>query len=330
MRRRNSSSTTSLLTGGRHPGGRALYAAVALGLILSAAPAWGDETPATDRAAAAFDEGVHLFERADFQKAAQVFLEADALVPNGEALRNAIVAARKANDHLLVARAAERAATRDDEELATQARRALAEVAPKLARVELDCAPKPCTLTLDSESVTPGARYVLPGKRQLSTTASDGHVTTERLDLEAGATYRVVLQAVKKGETRKSAKVSRAKTPPSRGGDGPSADAKGKPLSPVVFWVGVGLTAGLGGAATWSGLDALSASDDLPDPAPRADRRDALDKARRTDILLGATAVVGIVTGYAAFALVDWSGGKRAAAVTPTRGGAFVSAVGRF
>src|SRR5688572_29346752 len=88
------------------------------------------EPPKTDRAQAAraFDDAVARFEQADYAGAARGFLRADDFAPSTDALHNAIAAATKANDYLLVVTAAERAIARPNErqELVTEAREALA------------------------------------------------------------------------------------------------------------------------------------------------------------------------------------------------------------
>src|SRR5262249_13525514 len=121
-------------------------------VVTLTSPAFADE-PKSDRAAAAqaFDDAVKQFERADYAAAARSFLRAHELEPSTDALHNAIAAARKANDHLLVATAAERAIGRpgEREELVTEAREALTLAARNLARIDLSCDPLPCTLVLD-------------------------------------------------------------------------------------------------------------------------------------------------------------------------------------
>src|SRR6185369_13229320 len=93
------------------------------------------------------------------------FLEADRLAPSTQAITNAIAAARRANDHLLVMRAAERAIARGD--ALTRAREALSEAAGKLARLELGCEATPCSLSVDGEPSPPGSRYMLPGAHRI-------------------------------------------------------------------------------------------------------------------------------------------------------------------
>src|SRR5262245_36216833 len=92
----------------------ALAVLVSLGIAARPVRAEDPQASQRQRAAAAFDDAVAKFNRAEFAEAARRFLEADALAPNAGAITNAIAAARRANEHLLVARAAERAIARGD------------------------------------------------------------------------------------------------------------------------------------------------------------------------------------------------------------------------
>ena len=75
-----------------------------------------------------------------------------------------------------------------------------------------------------------------------------------------------------------------------------------------MFWVGAGLTAVAGGVLVWSGLDTLSARDDYEDNPTRDGYEDGVDREKRTNILIGATTVLGLATiGIGLFA-TDWKG----------------------
>lgn len=112
---------------------RTLGACIALGTSLFAATLHAEEerpSGSVSRAQAAelYDRGVTEFEHGDYASAARRFLDADAASPSNDAVRNALAAARRANDEPLVRAAAERALAREgsDPELARQARAALA------------------------------------------------------------------------------------------------------------------------------------------------------------------------------------------------------------
>ncbi|MCA9628711.1 MAG: hypothetical protein KC766_13630, partial [Myxococcales bacterium] len=151
---------------------------------------------AMDAAATAYDEGVEAFDRAEYKRAVLAFLRADSLVPSEEALSNAITAAVRGGEHLMVTQAAERAIARPgvDAKLATRARRALAFAGSKLAQLDLSCEPLPCGIAVDGEVVAPGERFVLPGNHELVAIARDGQRNQKQLDLVAGTTYRVLIR----------------------------------------------------------------------------------------------------------------------------------------
>ena len=79
-------------------------------------------------------------------------------------------------------------------------------------------------------------------------------------------------------------------------------------MSPAVFWIGAGLTAVSGGLLLWSGLDTLSANDDYEDNPTRSGFEDGVDKERRTNILIGTTAVLGVATVAVGLFATDWGG----------------------
>jgi hypothetical protein len=294
--------------------------ALALVMALSASSGALANTPSSDakrRAAAAYEQGVKHFERSAYGEAARAFMEADALVPSADALTNAIVAGRKANEHLLVATAAERVLSRNstDDERAAQAREALAEAALNLARLDLACSPEPCTLVLDGADIPAGKRFVQPGVIELIARGS-GAERTDRFKLAAGANYTIViklddLQAsplITSGTATDSAAPAAA---PARSAasptDSPEREPQ-KPLPPGVFYAGVAATVLAAGFTTWSGLRAIDAANDLPDPPSQEQYDDANGEITRTDILFALTLGLGAATAVGGVFFVDWQG----------------------
>lgn len=134
--------------------------------------------------------------RAWYDAAAKAFLDADEIVPNDRALVNAIAAARRSGQNLLVAQAAERAIARHglDVGAATLARDALTEAARNLTRIDVRCAPEPCTIVVDQVPVSSGPQYFLPGTHDFIGQGPNETRAAERLTTIAGASYRVVLE----------------------------------------------------------------------------------------------------------------------------------------
>src|SRR5262249_19623556 len=78
--------------------------------------------------------------------------------------------------------------------------------------------------------------------------------------------------------------------------------------SPTVVWVGAGVT-GLAGLLTiWSGLNTLAYkhTGDFASNPNGETLGVGLDKEHRTNVLLGTTIVLGVLTGVTALFLVDW------------------------
>jgi hypothetical protein len=101
-----------------------------------------------------------------------------------------------------------------------------------------------------------------------------------------------------------------------------------KPLGPVIFFIGAGLTvAGVAGTIV-SGLDAKN------NPGEDAVRRDCVglgescptyqqgrDAQLRTNVILGATVGVGVLTGVIGLFFTQWSSPGSKAAANPARTG---------
>jgi len=331
---------------------KAILALSALVLVVTVSIGTKADTPedTTRRAAAAFDDGVARFKRADYEGAAKAFLTADELVPSAQSITNALAAARKANDFLAVAEAAQRVLSRGETgTLGTSAREALAEAATRLSAVETTCDPQPCTLSIDGTRVVGGRKYVLPGTHDVVAERSDGARAVEHVSTAAGATYRVALhpelRSASPPPVSAPARAAATSTAPSMpatvtsgsterpaGADKPSD----KKMSPAVFYVGVGASAILVALTTWSGIDALGEKSSYLDCTTSCDKDIVLRKAHRTDALLAATLLVGATTGYVGLKLVNWapSGAKEGPAVSisvrPTPFGGGLVGLARF
>lgn len=287
--------------------GAILYASAA-----SAQPAPSPSAEQREQAARAYDEGATLFDRAQYAAAALAFLRADDTLPSSDAVSSALVAARKSNDHLLIVKVAERAIAREtvDAKLSAQGRQALLDAARHLARLDLSCEPQPCTITLDQVEVKSGSHYVLPGTHAVSAGATGFAPDDERLRLDAGVTYRVLLHPVRPGSAQRPSEIEReapAGAHPEASEAGSARDGAKKPFSPVVVYTGAAVTAVLAALTIWSGIDTLAAKSDLSDPAPERDIDAVKSKILRSNLLFGGTVITGALTTYAGFALVDWN-----------------------
>jgi hypothetical protein len=310
-------------------------------LTLAPRPALGQQPSASTKTKAAehYDRGVDHFERAQYAAAVNEFLAADELVPSSDALSSAIAAARRSNDHLLVLRASQRAIGREsaDPKLAAGARAALAEASRHLARIEASCEPAPCSLELDGSAIPAGTNYALPGTHTIVAKAEGREPSEERLAMAAGASYRVSLTL----KSTAGAPAPPVAPPDSKPGPAAPTDQnppvtsehaqKDRPLPPVAFYAGAGVTGVLLILTTWSGIDTLSARDDLPERPTRDQIDDVEGRITRTDVLLATTVLVGAATGYAGIALVNWHGkGSARLGVAPAAGGFQAGITGRF
>jgi hypothetical protein len=304
------------------------------------------------RAAGAFDEGVAKFKAADYPAAARAFLAADAVLPNAQAIRNAIAAARRANDFILVAEAADRVLGRpSDATISAEAREALSDASTRLALVELSCDVDPCTLALDGARVPAGRVRIVPGTHDFVATMKDGAHADEHVNAVAGATYRLAMHpktatssvvATPSSSIESPAATSglpgtTAPSPVASSGGSvatPDASSRGGKLSPAVFYAGAGVSIVLLGLTTWSGIDTIGEKNKYYDHDPSYNQDTVYRKAHRTDAFLGATVIVGAATALVGWRLVDWSGGKASASarvdVSMTPQGAMLVARGAF
>ena len=272
-------------------------------------------------AAQSFDEGVRAYERAAYEQAARAFMRADELAPADVALGNALQAGRRAGSWLLVVEAAERAISREatSPDLATKGRRALAEASAHLAKLELDCEPAPCSLRMDAAPAKRDALFVLPGTHVLEASGAGSAASEQRVSFAAGAAYRVLLHLTRPGDAPKQSSVTSEKTraAPGEGNGKPDVRRDARPLHPAFFYAAAGVTVALVGVTTWSGLDALSAKNDLPDRPTKAEVASVQSKVRRTDFLVAGSALAAAATAYIGIALVDFSGGRAQATLSP-------------
>ncbi len=309
-----------------------------------------DGDPAKLQAAAEeFDEGTKAFKRKDYEAAAAHFEAADRYAPSAAAIGNAI-RARKAGKQL--ARAAtlsQLALTRhaDDKALAELARGIVAGSEKQLQRVDVSCAPA-CGLVLDGKVASGEVEtYVLflePGSHNLVAGWSGDRSRTVRLEATKGGSDSVKLDAPPEppkpaeppDEPKPEAKVRPEPAPP--------PPPPRKPLDPWITYTGAGATALLLGVSIWSGLDTKSSPGTQRVRDACGNRRPDCDslfdqgksKELRTNVLFGATAVVGVATGVIAAGFTDWSGPRapsQGRSISPLIGlsrGAFIGAEGTF
>jgi len=286
------------------------------------------QTPAPDvtSAAAAFQEGQRLQLAREYARAAEMFELADGSAPSPAALRSAMrnhqAAGHRARAASLALRAQERDAT--DAQSVALATEILAAESPQLARLSLRCAPA-CTLTLEGRVVSsrPSAVHALfvdPGDRALEIVWGPGRSRTRALTLTAGQQIELELDAPAAAPSPEPPPppppqpvvvVRPVVTPPVVAP--PPAE---RPLPPVVFLVGAGLTVVSAGILVWSGLDTLDARDAYVQTPSESGYNDGVSRQTRTNALLGTTVGLGVATAVVGLFFTRW--GARPTAPTPT------------
>ena len=260
------------------------------------------------KAAARFKEAEALFQKHAYAEAAQAFEEANSIAPHPSVLLNAINAWSLAGQPARAAALSQRLIDdgQTDEKSKEEARSKLADLQGKIGRLNIRGAQLK-QLTLDGKAIEPGEVIVDPGDHQIEAEV-DGHPVRRKVSVVAGSSQQILLDAPATAATTAAATTAPAATTAS---EAPAESKKGLP--PAVVYVGGAITLGLLGATIWSGLDTVKARDEFDQKATKteADKEAGIAKQTRTNVFIGATAVVGLLTTGVALFATDWSGGKK-------------------
>ncbi len=305
----------------------------AIGVVLACAGAIAtaraqDAQPPPERiksAAEEFDRGRRAYLAKDFEQAAVHFESAFRDAPRAESLRLAIRARKEAKQ---LARAATLAAVAQqrygsDAPTAELAKQVLDEATPALQQYDVSCKPTECGVTADgrvvSQSDALAQRIFLdPGPHELGIGFKTGSLA-KHVDAKKGARDALAFEAppAETPPPPPPPPTDTAPPPPPPPSPGPP---HGKPLGPVVFFVGAGVSAAVGAATIVSGIDTVNnpgsasvrqqcAGKDDTCPAYQDGRSAQL----RTNILLGVTIGAAVVTGVIGLFFTDWGGHASAA-----------------
>lgn len=304
---------------------------VLLGTAVRAAPPDADTLK---KAAGAFDDGSRAYKAGQFELAASFFEAADAAVPSARALRMAIRARTEAEQPARASTLAELALGRYPKDAGT---RALAEKTVKenggsLHRLRIKCT-SPCVLAVASRSV-PGAAakswvlWVPPGETSVGASFSgasgaDQQVIAARAGGDNTLSFVPNAPSTEPPRPRPAPSVSPADPTPAPAPlpaepepADPDDDAGPSWIEhPAVFVVSLLATAGAGGVLIWSGIDTLqSPGEDAVREACVGQGTDCpeyqqgLDSQLRTNILIGTTAGLGLLTGIIGIFVTEWGG----------------------
>jgi hypothetical protein len=285
-----------------------------------------EPTPAQVRSAAeAFDRGREAYESEEYAEAAEQFESADSNAPSAAALELAIRARDKAGQLDRAATLAALALARhpDDPNIQKVAPAIIQKAKTELYELDLKC-DDPCDVTVAGK-ITPGRRstertvFVAAGSYTVLAGWSGDRSVSKQVQATAGSSVTLEFQA----PAMPVARLPEAHSAVAAAAEEKSADGgtlhKSGGMTPAVFWAGVGLTAVSGAITVWSGLDTRkNPGPDKVRDACQAQADDCnslyqqgLDKQRRTNLLIGVTAGVGVVTGVIGVFFTDWGGAKK-------------------
>ena len=305
---------------------RGLATLTLVSALLAPAPAIAqDPQPSPERIKAAadeFDRGRRAYLAKDYEQAAVHFENAYRDAPRAETLRLAMRARRDARQLARAATLAAIAQQRYPEDAQTNAlaKELLESASPQLHEYAVTCSAE-CAIAADARVVSQSdARehriFLDPGTHELGVSFGEGRSVARRIEATRGGKDVLTFEAPNAATTDEADHPTSTAPPPVRS-EPPAAPPREKPLGPAVFFVGAGLTVAAAGATIWSGIDTQSS------PGPDAVRlacagKDAScpeyeqgqGKEVRTNVLLGATIGLAVVTGIVGVLLTQWSGAR--------------------
>lgn len=263
-----------------------------------------------DAARQAYDRGAAAYDAKDYPRAATELAKADELMANDVALELAIKAAVKADDPRLAMTLAARGARRSNAGVAAAAEQARQKMAGKTGTVIVMCPMRPsCNATVDGEAVHAGSPHiVLIGDHNVVVEGGGGPRDVLLAKVAPDGVAEVRASAPSSGG---SSATPVAILPPPRARD-EQAPVERSPsssgISPAWFWVGVGLTAVLGGATIASAVDTSNKHESFLALPTEELQSNGLDAQLRTNLLAGSTGLAGVATIVVGAFFVKWKG----------------------
>jgi hypothetical protein len=293
-----------------------------------AAPTAADLRIAAER----FDEGRAAFKVAAYAEAAEHFEAADARAPSSSALGLAMRSRAEAGHLQRAATLAELALRRypDDSPLVEKAKAIVGAARVMSARLVISCSSE-CDLVVDEKLIHGRASedwtlYLEPGSHTIAANWPNDVVATQTVSVRSGESRALGFSPP---EEKPLPPVPVRVPPPADERvtvQHASAEADARRLTPTAFWIGVGATVVLGGAAVWSGIDTLH------NPGKDAVRQGCVNLGEscdlyregqrhemRTDVLIGTSAAFAIATLVTGLFYTDFSSAKPAVGKTMVR-----------
>jgi len=319
---------------------KGLFSAAAFALVLHSAgfahavEEASEPTPAQVRTAAeAFDRGREAYKTDDYVEAAEQFESADANAPSAAALELAIRARDKAGQLDRAATLAALALARhpDDPNIQKIAPAIVERAKTELFELELKCN-EACDVTVGGK-IAPGRRatdrrvFLAPGHYNVRAGWPGDRSSSKSVDGNKGEAGTLEFNAPEAVAAAAPVAAPVVQPPSDKPAD-EGAQAKSGKLPPTVFWVGVGLTGALTATTIWSGVDTKNnpGADRVREACSSVDASGAhstecdslynegRDKQKRTNLLLGVSAGVGVATAVVGAFFTDWGGSKKPAA----------------
>ena len=277
---------------------RPLFAVLVAAMTLSSSAALAAPPEADRTAARHFTDGQKAFTVGDYAHAGDEFEAAYRDKPHHAPLWNAARSWQRAGEDVRAANLyarylREAPPDAPDRDQATTALRALAS---RMGRIEPHASGVD-KLKLDGKDVDAPAVYVAPGE----------HVAEAN---DKGTSVRKIV-SVRAGE-QVSVTLAPVPAPPMPGPprkDEPVTPAR-RPLPPLVTVIGGVLTVAAGGFTIASGLDTQKQRDAFPDDRTQDRLDDAFASQTRTNVLLGTTIGLAVITGVIAIFFTDWGGSR--------------------
>ncbi len=321
---------------------RGIFTWVFLALLLSAvwAPFACAQNAEERRAAGrAYNRGSTAYLAENWAEAARWFETAHRLAPAAPALIQAVRSHRLADHRLRAATLSLRllALYPNDESATATAEEVLGEDADRFFRVDVVC--DGCTVDLDGTLQEHPSFFVTPDEPHTITATFETGPVSETIHGEAGERRELTFDAPPPSIGEELGTIET----PTGGGNADDqvviqppddeVDSGGGGLNPLFFISSVVLTAGAGGLLIWSGVDALSGVDAYEADPTDARLAEGQSKELRTNILIGVTGGLGIVSAVLLF-LTDWGGSddeeELDVALAPIAGGGAAFVGGRF
>lgn len=262
-------------------------------------PAPTDE-PTDERiaeASALYERGTALHAAGKHLEAARTFARADALVPAAAALEAALVAVLLTDDAVLGMELASRTAREPFRERHIElADRARARFGNAVGRIVVHC--DGCRVTIDGAPVAHGvAVWVRVGPHRVVIDVA-GHREARQVTVEPAAIMTLLPAEDRELEQAPPPAVPKPDV-------APLPPDSGSGISPVWFWIGLGVTGAAGAGTIISAADTAGLHADFVDAPSEALAADGEQAEVRTNALLGVTIGLAAVTGLLA-AFTDW------------------------